>query len=82
MNPVAVTSGLKLNINEDSNDLDIDLVLSIAPQFRVSKADAAELVADFKYLISQFGTIAGKAGLGLSRAEVEEMAPAFRLALQ
>lgn len=81
MNPVAIASGLKLNINEYSNDLDIDLVLSVAPRFRVAKNDAAELVAEFKYLISQFETIAGKAGLGLKRMEIEEMAPAFRLAL-
>lgn len=35
MNPVPASHGLKLNISEADNALDLDLVRSVAPYFRV-----------------------------------------------
>jgi serine/threonine-protein kinase HipA len=81
MNPVSNPTGLKLNINEDSNDLDIELVKSVAHHFRVTVKEAGELAEEFMAIIRQFEKIAGRDGLGLSRGEIDDMAPAFQLAM-
>ena len=45
MNPDPDGAGLKLNISETANAQDIDLALSVAPQFRVKQKRAKEIVA-------------------------------------
>lgn len=71
-------AGLKLNVTQHSNDLDIALALEVAPRYRLDPAQARAIVEEIKDITSQWQTVA--AGLGLSQRERNEMAPAFRLA--
>ncbi|WP_166357754.1 type II toxin-antitoxin system HipA family toxin [Pseudomonas akapageensis] len=80
MNPVPDAYGLKLNINEADNSLDMDLVRSVARFFRVSKTDADDIIERFQSIVSQWPTLASR--LKLSSREQEHMAPAFHLASQ
>lgn len=75
MNPVPRGSGLTLNISEDDNALDTDLVLSVAPYFRLSKEEAKELISSFRKIVSGWGAVADQ--YHLSRVEKEAMADAF-----
>ncbi|TPG82203.1 type II toxin-antitoxin system HipA family toxin [Pseudomonas mandelii] len=77
MNPVAHADGLKLNITDADNALDLELAREVAEYFRVSRADAEEIIESFQGVVSQWPTLAG--ALGLSRREQDKMAPAFWL---
>lgn len=78
MNPVPNAQGLKLNISEVDNAMDLELVRSVAPYFRVSEADANAVTERFKAVVAQWPKITAR--LGLSGREQERMAPAFQLA--
>jgi serine/threonine-protein kinase HipA len=71
-------AGLKLNVNQDSNDLDVDLALSVAGVFRLSAEEANAIVVSIKAVASQWRTVAQ--ALGLSRREISDMEHAFRIA--
>ena len=77
MNPVAHADGLKLNITDADNALDLELAREVAEYFRVSREDTEEIIERFQEAVSQWPTLAG--ALGLSRREQERMAPAFQL---
>lgn len=78
MNPVPGSHGLKLNISEADNALDLDLARSVAPYFRLAVAEANDAIARCRSVVRQWPRIATR--LGLSAREQERMAPAFRLA--
>lgn len=78
MNPMPWSDGLKLNITESDNALDLELAREVARFFRLSLAEADEIIEDFIGIVSQWRTIAN--GLGLPLREQERMAEAFRLA--
>ncbi|PTU03250.1 toxin HipA [Pseudomonas sp. HMWF031] len=78
INPVVHADGLKLNITDADNALDLELAREVAEYFRVSRADAENIIDRFKYVVSQWPTLAQ--ALGLSKREQDNMAPAFRLA--
>lgn len=78
MNPVPLSHGLKLNISEADNALDLDLALSVAPYFRVHLATANEIVERTKGVVKQWSKIAAE--LKISAREQERMAAAFHLA--
>ena len=78
MNPVPGTQGLKLNISEADNAMDLELASSVAPYFRVPKAEANEIIERCKAVVAQWPRIATR--LHLSAREQERMAPAFQLA--
>lgn len=77
MNPVPHADGLKLNITDADNALDLELALEVAEYFRVSQIDAQEIIAQFQEVISQWPVLAG--ALGLSRRDQDNMASAFQL---
>ncbi|HXP91129.1 MAG TPA: HipA domain-containing protein [Fibrobacteria bacterium] len=77
MNPVPGAQGLKLNISEADNALDLDLARSVAPYFRVSTKTASEVVGRCMAVVGQWPKLAN--GLKLSAREQERMASAFRL---
>jgi len=52
MNPVPHAHGLKLNITETDNAMDLELVRSVAPYFRVSVKRAEEIIARQIYVVS------------------------------
>lgn len=78
VNPVPTAAGLTLNINETDNALDVDLVRSVAPFFRVKTRTADEIIERSRGIVGQWRKIAGR--LGLSARACDRMAPAFRLA--
>ena len=78
MNPVPESNGLKLNVSEADNAMDLDLARSVAPYFRVSKADADAIIDASLAVVRQWPKLA--AGLQISGREKDRMAPAFRLA--
>lgn len=78
MNPVPDASGLRLNVSEADNALDLDLALLVAPLFRITAKDARALVAFFQTMVRQWPTVATH--LRLPKREQERMASAFRLA--
>lgn len=75
MNPVPGSTGLALNIDENDNALDIDLVRSVAPYFRMKHAQAAAIIERIARVIPQWRELAK--GLGIKRSEQDEMADAF-----
>lgn len=78
MNPTPAADGLKLNITEADNALDLDLAREVARYFRMGLHEANEIIDNFRGVVSQWRVIAGR--LRLSTREQERMAPAFRLA--
>lgn len=75
LNPIATGTGLKLNISENDNALDLDLALELAPYFRVPGENANQIIQEVKTAVNQWSEIASK--YGLSRSEQELKAPAF-----
>ena len=78
INPVAESHGLKLNISEADNAMDLDLAQSVAPYFRVSAQEADDIIERSRSVVRQWPKIADK--LGIPSREQERMTPAFRLA--
>ncbi|MBS2101304.1 type II toxin-antitoxin system HipA family toxin, partial [Carboxylicivirga linearis] len=75
INPVETGTGLKLNISDDDNALDLDLALEVAEFFRLSESRANEIIKEVKSSVCKWREIANK--YGISRAEQELKAMAF-----
>lgn len=75
LNPVPHSDGLKLNITEHDNALDIELAREVAGYFRVGRDRAEEIIETCIHAVSHWRTIAQ--ALGLSQREQDYMAPAF-----
>lgn len=71
-------AGLKLNVNQYSNHLDVELAISVADVFRVSNEEAQVIADHIKAVTSQWRTVAQ--ALGLSQREISDMVHAFRVA--
>ncbi len=78
MNPVPDAHGLKLNVTEADNALDLDLARSVAHFFRVNMTTAEEIISRQRSYVGQWRKLAQR--LGISVAEQGRMASAFRLA--
>jgi len=78
MNPVVGSHGLKLNVSEADNALDLGLALSVAPRFRVSPATARERISLIQSVVRRWPTLATR--LGIPKREQDYMAGAFALA--
>ena len=76
INPNQYGVGLKLNISENDNSLDFNLVLSVAPYFRLSDNRATELIEQIKKVVSGWRDIASK--YKIPKSEQEMMRTAFR----
>ena len=77
MNPVPDAHGLKLNVTEADNALDLDLARSVAHLFRINTTNSEEIIARHRSYVSQWRTLAQR--LGISVAEQERMVSAFKL---
>ena len=77
MNPVAHADGLKLNITDADNALDLELAREVAGYFRVSRVDAEEIIENFQEVVGQWAKVAR--ATGLSKREQDNMASAFHL---
>lgn len=77
MNPSATSNGLTLNISKEDNAQDINLVLEVAPIFRVKTERAKEIVAEVILAVQGWKNIA--IHHGLSSSEMDRMSYAFRV---
>ncbi|HKT28988.1 HipA domain-containing protein [Dyella sp.] len=80
INPVPQGHGLKLNISENDNAMDLELARSVAPYFRVSIADANDIIEGQKQVVSQWQIIADS--LGITAQEQRRLASAFSMSGQ
>jgi len=78
MNPVCESHGLKLNISQADNALDLALAREVAPYFRVTAKLANETIERSQAIVKQWRKIASH--LRIPAAEQKRMASAFQLA--
>ncbi len=76
INPSIDKNGLAINIDTHNNALDFDLVKSVGEYFQLKDAQMNKIIAEVKAIVSNWKKIALK--IGISRAEQEMMASAFR----
>jgi serine/threonine-protein kinase HipA len=75
INPVETGTGLKLNITEDDNSLDLELAKEVCTYFRLKTDRANEIIQEVKDSVRQWRTIARK--YGLSNLECDLKSNAF-----
>ncbi len=76
MNPNPDSLGLALDIDDSDNALDLDLARSIAQYFRVRDTEALRTITRLRETMAGWREIAAK--VGITGAEQDTMAPAFR----
>jgi len=75
LNPIAHAKGLKLNISENDNALDLNLAREVAPVFRLNPARANAIIETVEKAVRQWERIADK--YAIPKKEQTEMASAF-----
>jgi len=75
MNANETGTGLKLNIDEDDNALDVNLVMNTAPYYLLSDKRAAEIKNEVMKAVSKWREIAAK--YKVSSSEIERKGRAF-----
>jgi serine/threonine-protein kinase HipA len=75
INPSIDKEGLALNIDLDSNALDLDLAKSVGEYFRLDNNQMDMIIEEVLISVRKWKTIADE--IGISRAEQELMAGAF-----
>lgn len=78
INPVETGTGLKLNISDEDNSLNLDLALEVCEFFRLKEERAKEIIDEIKSVVCTWKDVATK--YGLSRAEQELKSLAFKVA--
>lgn len=76
INPSLKTNGLALNIDEFSNQLSKNIILSIAPKFGIKEAEARKILDDIIDIINDNYRLLAKK-YNISDKEIEYMSPAF-----
>ncbi len=76
INPTPNSTGLKLNISETDNALDLDLVREVAPYFRLKEREANAIINTIRQNVGHWQQLA--MDLGIPRNEMELMKNAFR----
>ena len=74
INPVETGSGLKLNISDSDNSLDLDLALDVCEFFRLEKDRAKEIIAEVKSAVRNWSIIATKYGISKSDQDIKAIA--------
>jgi HipA-like C-terminal domain len=77
LNPSESGNGLRLNISATDNAQDLDLVLSVAENFRIKKDGAVKIMREVKSAVRGWRELAMKF---VSKKEISQMASAFRIA--
>lgn len=78
INPVETCTGLKLNISDSDNALDLDLAMEVCTFFRLKEDRAKEIIDEVKNAVCNWREIATK--YGISNAEKELKSRAFQQA--
>lgn len=74
INPVETGTGLKLNISEHDNALDLDLALEVSPYFRLKENRAKEIIEEVKMEVRNWRKIAIKYGISPTEQELKSRA--------
>lgn len=77
INPIENGTGLKLNISEEDNALDLDLAMEVCEYFRLDKEEALEIINNVKTVVSKWREVATK--YGISKSSQDLKATAFQL---
>ena len=77
LNPSIDKDGLALNIDMDSNDLDIELAKSVGEYFRLNTKQMDEIIHEVSTSVSKWKEVATE--IGISRSEQELMSGAFTI---
>lgn len=77
INPVATGGGLALNISKEDNSQDLDLVVDVAPYFRISEDRAEEILQELTAIVRSWSDCARQ--LGIPSREIHLMEGAFRV---
>ena len=80
VNPISDSTGLKLNVSEKDNSLDLELAKEVAPLFRVEKTKMNKIIREVVAVVKTWKQKAEY--LGLRRSEQDQMQSAFRVAEQ
>lgn len=78
INPMETGTGLKLNISENDNALDLNLALEVIPFFRLKKQNAFLIHEEVKQAVAGWRDVATK--LGIPNQQIESKAKAFQQA--
>lgn len=76
VNPEPAGSELSLNVDETDNRIQIELAISVAERFGITKKEAENIAQDFRKTVSDRWKYLAKSN-GLSRGQIGAMAPAF-----
>jgi serine/threonine-protein kinase HipA len=79
INPNESGTGLKLNISENDNSLDLALAIEVHEYFRLTKEKAEEIINKVKKSVEDWQKVASK--YGISRTEQELKRNAFKIVL-
>lgn len=74
INPVETGTGLKLNISEDDNALDLSLALEVCPYFRLKEDRANEIMEEVKVAVRKWRNVATKYGISNAEQELKSLA--------
>lgn len=74
INPIETGTGLKLNISEDNNALDLGLALEVCTYFRLKEKRAKEIIEEVKSAVRNWRTIARKYGISNLDQELKSIA--------
>ncbi len=74
INPVETGTGLKLNISENDNTLDLDLAIQVHSYFRLNEKRALEIVEEVKTAVRNWRIVATKYGFSISEQEFKSKA--------
>ncbi|MDF2384194.1 type II toxin-antitoxin system HipA family toxin [Nostoc ellipsosporum NOK] len=77
INPSIDKEGLALNIDMDSNSLDLDLAKSVGSLFRLSEKEMQQIITEVESSVTNWQRVAKEAGI--SRGEQQLMSAAFRI---
>lgn len=77
INPSIDKDGLALNIDTHNNELDFNLAISVGEYFRLDNSQMDKIINEVIEAVSSWKVIAQK--IGISRAEQELMAAAFKV---
>ncbi len=74
MNPNETGTGLKLNISENDNSLDLALAMDVHEYFRLTKEKAEEIMNKVKISVQDWQKIASKYGISRTEQELKSLA--------
>jgi serine/threonine-protein kinase HipA len=74
INPVETGRGLKLNISENDNSLDLELAMEVHEYFRLTEATALEIIKSVKTSVSSWRKIADSYNISKTQQELKALA--------